>query len=295
MLCCYSDMNGDDDYPWSEMLDEEKVGAEEQHDFDVDFDLGFDFDEDSFSSPSGTTPSPDRKTKSNGNGRKRRHRKRRRIYAPRIVQNDVRRHYAAMVTNVHNSFDEKAYASFWTTFAVPNMRVRKSVLLDLPTSKSFQDSFRHDVIDDIGSGQKWSILCFSVTKTLCPDNIMRILSSQLYSCSNTSKTLLTLKVRFDSTRLHNVNPLLFTEDMFESLSKAQSHVSSTDVPPNSSFKVFRSLANRVDPFDYFKQKVGSDIPLLDKPQPVAFVVAVRLFIDEWKRIEMVEIADAEFV
>lgn len=277
-------MNGDDDYPWAEMLDEE-----EQNDFDLDFD----FEEDSSSSPSGTAPSPYEVSKSIG--RKRRIRNRRRIYAPRIVKNDVRRHYAAMMANVHNSFNEDAFASFLTTFAVPSMRVRKSVLLDLPTSKSFQDSFRHDVIDDIGSGLKWSVMYFSVLKRLCPDNTMRIVSSQLYSRSDTSKTLLTIKMRCDFTRLHNVHPLLFTEDMFETLEEDPAQESETNVVAASSPQAIRSLADRVNPFDYFKQKVGSDIPLLDKPQPIAFIGTVRLYIDECKRIEMVEIADAEFV
>eukprot|EP01033_Poteriospumella_lacustris_P016179 gene16179-11573_t len=39
-----------------------------------------------------------------------------------------------------------------TTFAVPTMRVRKKVLLlELPTNKNFQNSFRHEIIDDISS------------------------------------------------------------------------------------------------------------------------------------------------
>lgn len=278
-------MIGSDDYPWPEMLEEEEQD---------DFDLGFDFDDDSSSnSPSGTSPSPDGDRKLTG--RKRRIRNRRRIYAPRIIKNDIRRHYATMMANVCNSYNDDMYASFLTTFSVPNMRVRKTVLLDLPTDKNFQDSFRHEVISDIGSGLKWSVMYYAVLKGLCPDSVMRILSSELYSRSDTSKTILTIKMRYDFTRLHDVHPLLFTEDMFEALVEGPAKDAATDAIVAPSAAVIRSLGDRANPFDYYRQKMGSDIPLLRKPEKIAFVSNVRIFIDECKRIEMVEIADAEFV
>ena len=284
LMICDKGMIRDDDGLWQMLEDEEQD----------DFDFGFDFDDDSSDSPSGASPSPDGESKPTT--RKRRIRNRRRIYAPRIVKNDVRRHYATMIANVCNSFDDDAYASFMTTFAVPTMRVRKKVLLlELPTNKRFQNSFRHEIIDDISSGIKWSVLYYSVLKGLCPDCTMRIVSSELYSRSDTSKTMLAIKIRYDFTRLHDVHPLLFTEDMFETLVEGPSKEASTDVVVAPSTAALRSLGDRANPFEYYKLKMGCDIPLLDKPQQIAFTSTVRFVIDEYKRIEMVEVSEAEFV
>lgn len=285
----------------------EGICGEGASDFDFDFDFDtdeFDFDFDLFfgedddrKSRSEDSYSPGEKEKSlNENDRKRKYRKRnrRRLLAPRIVKNDVRRHYATMMANVCNSFDDNTYASFLTTFSVPHMRIRKAASLDLPTSPCFQEAFRQDSLDDIRGGVKWLVVCFSVIKRLSPDNTMRILSAQLRTRSDTSKTLLSMKMRFDFTRFHNVHPMVFAEDM---LCEAESNDTSTnmDVPPRHVRQDMRMWAEQVNPFAYFKDKVGTEMPRLDSPQPVAFASTIHFYIDEYKRIEMIEIADAEFV
>eukprot|EP01033_Poteriospumella_lacustris_P017359 gene17359-12411_t len=136
------DMLEDDEYSWLEML------AEEEEDDDLDFDFDFDVDEES------STVTPEGKDAIlNANTKKRRIRDRRRIYAPRIVKKDIRRQYAAMFANVYNTLDPSTIASFFKTFAIPHMRVRKTAHLNLPTSASFQSSFPHNVIGDIGGGR----------------------------------------------------------------------------------------------------------------------------------------------
>lgn len=283
-----AEMSDSNDFSWSEMLEED--------DFDIDYDtFRYFFDDNASDSPSGTSSPPGAANQEpNMNSKKRRIRNRRRIYAPRIVKNDIRRLYAEMTANVYNSFDDDMYASFMKTFSVPDMRMRKSVQLELPTNKSFQDSFRHEVIGDIGSGQKWSMMHFAVFKQLCPDNVMRILSSQLLTRSDTSKTLLIMKVRFDFTRLHDVHPLLFSEDMFENL-EGPPKEGTTDVAIPSSRQDVRAIADRANPFDYYKQKVGSDVPLLRTPQQISFTSTIRVYINEYKRVEIIDMSEAEFV
>jgi hypothetical protein len=267
----------DDEYSWLEML------VEEQDD-DLDFDFDFDVDEES------STVTPDGKdVVLNANMKKRRIRDRRRIYAPRIVKKDIRRQYATMFANVYNTLDPSTIASFFKTFAIPHMRVRKTAYLIIPTSASFQSSFPLKAIGDIGGcgrGLQWMVIFFSVLKYLCPDITMRIVSSQLLTRSDTSKTLLTMKIRVDFTRLHDVNPFLFTEGMFASASAAQPTAScaghSGMLPSDHTGR------SEVSPAVYFKEKVGSDIPMLRAPESIAFTSILRIYIDEFKRIEMFE-------
>jgi hypothetical protein len=282
-------MSAENYFSWPEMLEED--------DFDFDYDtFRYFIDDDSSDSPSGTSPPPGTEDQEpDMTSKKRRIRNRRRIYAPRIVKNDVRRLYAEMTANVYNSCDDNMYASFMKTFAVPDMRMRKSVQLELPTNKSFQDSFRREVIGDIGSGQKWSMMHFAVFKELCPDNVMRVLSSQLLTRSDTTKTLMIMKVRFDFTRLHDVHPLLFTEDMFETLEESPPKEGATDVATTSSRQDMRLSANRANPFDYYKQKVGSEVPRLRTPQQISFTSTIRVYINECKRVEVIDMSEAEFV
>lgn len=281
-------------------VDEDDPDFDLDFDFDIedfDFDIDIDFDEDDSKPRSEDSYSPGEKEQGlneNDHKRKRRKRNRRRLVPPRIVKNDVRRHYATMMANVCNSFDDDTYASFLTTFSVPHMRIRKAASLDLPTSPSFQEAFRQVSLDDIRGGVKWLVVCFSVIKRLSPDNTMSILSSQLRTRSDTRKTLLSMKMRFDFTRLHNVHPMVFAEDM---LYEAESNgtASNTAVPPHHTRHDIRSWTEQVNPFAYFKDKVGAEMPRLDAPQSVAFASTIHFYIDEYKRIEMIEIADAEFV
>lgn len=286
---------------WSEGIYGEGGEGTSDFDFDTDeFDFDFDlfFGEDDPKSRSEDSCSAGEKVQGlNENDRKkrkRRKRNRRRLVAPRIVKNDVRRHYATMMANVCNSFDDNTYASFLTTFSVPNMRIRKAASLDLPTSPCFQEAFRQDSLDDIRVGVKWLVVCFSVIKRLSPDNTMSILSAQLRTRSDTNKTLLSMKMRFDFTRFHNVHPMVFAEDMLCE-AEANDTASNMDIPRGHLRQNMRLWAEQVNPFAYFKNKVGTEMPRLDSPQPVAFASTIHFYIDEYKRIEMIEIADAEFV
>lgn len=226
-----------------------------------------------------------------------RFRNRRRIYAPRVLKNDIRRQYATMMVNVFNSFDEKVFASLLRTYAVPSMQVQKLVVPELPSSEIFKEAFRNQIISGAVNGMQWSMVHFLVLKSLCPDNIMRIISTKLLTRSDTSKTLLTITVQLDFTRVHNVHPLLFTEDMFEAFASEQqttkANFSALSALPDA-FSL-KNIAHRTDPFSYFQQKVGMSIPLLAEPQSVSFVGTINVLIDEAKRVERVEIVDAGIV
>lgn len=223
-----------------------------------------------------------------------RFRNRRRIYAPRVLKKDIRRQYATMMVNVFNSFDEKVFASFLGTFAVPSMQVQKLVVPELPSSDIFKEAFRNQIISGAVSGMQWSMVHFLVLKSLCPDNVMRILSTKLLTRSDTAKTLLTITVQLDFTRIHNVHPLLFTEDMFEAFANEQqtTETNSSMLSALPDAFALHNIAHRTDPFSYFQHKVGLSIPLLAEPQSVSFVGTINVLIDEAKRVERVDIVDA---
>jgi hypothetical protein len=90
-----------------------------------------------------------------------------------------------------------------------------------------------------------------------------------------------------------VNPLLLTDGMFETLSDAQA---TTSCAEHSSIQTFDHTGrSEVSPAGYFKDKVGSDIPMLRAPESIAFTSILRIYIDEFKRIEMIESTDAQLV
>ena len=176
------------------------------------------------------------------------------------------------------------------------MRIRKSALLRLSTSKSFRDSFRRSVLRDTGSsgGLQWSMVYFSVVKSLCPDSTLRTVSSQLLTRSDSSQTLLIMKVRFDFARCHDVDPLLFMDDVFETSAEqmAKKRILDVFVPHVSGRPESHFFADGVDPFDYCKRKVGSDIPVLSTPQPFSFTFNVQVCINECKRVAMMDLSEA---
>lgn len=281
--------------------------SEDYDDFYFDFDYEFDFSDDcpwESSSPSEEAPAQD--SPPTARMRKKRIRNRRRIFVPRIIKRDYRRHYATMMANMFNSYDNAAYAAFFTTFAAPNMRVRKAAAFDLPASQEFQDSFRQNTVEnDVDNGgTDWSVMHFSVMKSLFPDMTMRVESAVLRSRSDTSKTLLTVKARIAYTRMHDVSPLLVTEDMFESTRTTAEPTETTttttttttlpkDATPSSSRAVLREIATRADPHEYYKKKTGTDMPMLQEPQEVSFIGTVNFYFDELRRVEMLEIVGVE--
>eukprot|EP01033_Poteriospumella_lacustris_P016788 gene16788-12012_t len=188
------------------------------------------------------------------------------------------------------------------------MRVRKAAALDLPASQEFQDSFRPNAVksDVDNGGTDWSVMHFSVMKSLFPDMAMRIESAVLRSRSDTSKTLLTVKARVSYTRMHDVSPLVVTEDMFESTRATAEPTETTttttttttatspkDTTPSSSRAVLREIATRADPHEYYKKKIGTEMPRLQEPQELSFIGTANFYFDESRRIEMLEIVGIE--
>lgn len=277
---------------------------ENYDDFYFDFDSELDFIGDcpvESSSSSGDDPAQD--SRPTATTQRKRIRNRRRIYAPRILKRDYRRQYATMMANIFNSYDTAAYAAFLTTFAAPNMRVRKAGAVDLPASREFQESFRPKTVEnDLDSGGiDWSVMHFSVMKSLFPDMTMRLESAVLRTRSDTSKTLLTVKARIAYTRLHDVSSLLVTEDMFEPMRVTTEPTKTTtamtspkNTTPPSARAALRDSATRADPHAYFQKKIGNAMPMLQEPQEVSFIGTVNFYFDELRRMEMFEIVHVEF-
>jgi hypothetical protein len=106
--------------------------------------------------------------------------------------------------------------------------------------------------------------------------------------------------------MHDVSPLLVTEDMFESTRASAEPTETTttttttatatspkDTTPSSSRAVLREIATRADAHEYYKKKIGTDMPMLQEPQEVSFIGTVNFYFDELRRIEMLEIVSVE--
>lgn len=263
--CVYEDEHGDDSY----------------HD---------DFILDSLSSSSDGSAS---NSMVNSSLKRKRIRNRRRIFAPRILKRDIRRYYPVMMANVFNSYDEKTVESFLGAFAAPDMRIRKNALLELSCSPLFEEQFRSDILPEANIGCQWTYIHFLVMKSMFPDQAMHIVSSQLLTRSDTQKTILSIQVRFDFTRLHDVHPLLLTDDIFEALVLNNDSNNATD--PSHPCRSLESYKSKADPFQYFQNKVGKEMPRLNKPQPISFVATMLWHINETKQLEMFELVSASFV
>jgi hypothetical protein len=234
-------------------------------------------------------------------------RKRRYFFAPRVVKRDIRRYYATMMANVFNSLDEHTVKSFLQTFAIPNLRIRKNDSLNFSTSSLFQNSFGNELISDTPVGIEWTYINFLVHRSMFPDQTMQIISSRLHTRSGTEKTMLAVDVRIEFTRMHDVHPMVLTDDIFEKT------VSSELDPQNSSNQCAHDsenavvspesvnsscsescsvkldkLANAIDPFKYFQHKVGAEMPRLETPESISFIGHLLFHINEQKQLELCE-------
>lgn len=163
--------------------------------------------------------------------KKKRKRNRKTCLIPRVLKRDIRRYYAAMLTNAFNTHDPYWYQAFFRSFCTADVVVKKvHVDLSLPTGKLFSQHFGIEMLPNHAlRGFKWVLLQWTTMSRLNPDNVISLVQSKVVTRSDTEKSSVLFSLEASLTRIYDVNPLHLVDDMFETM---------MNLCPESATKVF---------------------------------------------------------
>ena len=240
------------------------------------------------------------------------------VVIPRLFKRDIRRFYATMLANVHNSHDHNLLAAFLRTYAVEDIVLtrhqhsndhREAIGGVLPSgvfhSRVFHENEAHDL-----RGMSSLVRVLSCFFALYPDQICRTDNVRIVSRARET----TSRVEFDFliafNLLYNIHPIAFVDHLFEAVgatdddkgdasSSDSSATSATDSKPSTggplmtlSTPLRRSSATsaQFDPFAYFYEKVGHALPLRTDPLPMSVQMLAVMHLDACRRMCRLEIS-----
>eukprot|EP01033_Poteriospumella_lacustris_P004687 gene4688-3360_t len=234
------------------------------------------------------------------------------VAIPRLFKRDIRRFYATMLANVHNSHDHNLLAAFFRTYAVDDIVLTRHQHINdhrgaiggaLPSgvfhSRVFHENEAHDLC-----GMSSLVRMMSCLFALYPDQICR--TDNIRIVSRAGET--TSRVEFDFliafNLLYNIHPIAFMDHLFEAVTAThddQSDASSdstttTTVSAGGPLMTLStplrrpSTSSQFDPFAYFYEKVGHALPLRPDPLPMSIQMRAVMHVDECRRMCRLEMS-----
>lgn len=152
--------------------------------------------------------------------RKRRVRMRRKVpYVPRLLRNDIRRHYSQMMANTFNSHDLSVLQSFFATYCTSVLTMQRD-----PMAPSFLERAlleQHVDITPVNrqhhqllfASPRGLLLMMAVMMQLTPDHTMSLESSTITTRSDTDETVIHMDFCGTFTHIYDVDPDNMAEEM----------------------------------------------------------------------------------
>lgn len=252
----------------------------------------------------------------------RRQRPSRRKALPRIIKQDIRRHYGQMLINVLNSHDGKSFDAFLNRYALPSVALIKRFI---PENCAICRSYIRNLqkvgvspgpVEIVISGREKITHYMQSLQSLVPDQVMRINGVNILRCTRTVADSNTGKGRIVSdddtkvvcewegraTQIFDVSPPFFA---YYSIGGTLGDTSSDDISCSSSFASLSSVPDtppstkrpRLDESLFCLTRSGLQHLLTLKRRPAAFEVCLRgrlvMVVDREFRLKTIDFGSVE--
>lgn len=240
--------------------------------------------------------------------------KRGRYYIPRILKNDVRRHYGTMITNVFNTNNQEFVKSFFKCYGIPSFRMilpplDPAAFTHLPPQ--LVQSTITPLIEGVSlEGDEWLHFHGMFTQVLSPDQVFRLTDARLVTRVRDRCSILIMSTEMEFTRIYDVNPLDVMNSAF-SFDRTATETATPSPPPNK--RHFPSVRDDLVFHPKFRGEMKSSaemtrervapasskpvgpMPLKLLPKPRHYIIKSRMIImiDAHRRIESLTFGDGK--
>lgn len=137
--------------------------------------------------------------------------KRKEGHVPRVVKNDIRRHYGTMIMNVFNGSSEDLVKSFFQTYAIPSYRVNLRPIdpasyahLPYQVVEKYLPKFQTGMSFD---GNEWLNYFNRFYSVLSPDQVFRLNDVRLVTRLSDKSSIIIMSTEVRKVQIFDVNPM----------------------------------------------------------------------------------------
>lgn len=248
------------------------------------------------------------------------------IRLPKVLKRDIRRQYPLMVANIMNSNDFELFHSFFRTFSYNSVGFKLHNLssLGIDSHDAYGHLFMQEAPPEVDyQGYHWIFYHWHVLTSINPDYIVKVHEAKIVTHAGSERSQIVMDLEIDFTRMYDIQFVWFLISIFNSMlanapksaiaraiassaaisdpapPEVELDYDSTIIPASSaaptaelhSLLSLNGETNSIsppDPFQFYLQRAGSPMPLLETPEQMALVLRFTFHLNEQKQIELLE-------
>lgn len=248
------------------------------------------------------------------------------IRLPKVLKRDIRRQYPLMIANIMNSNDFELFHSFFRTFSYNSVgfKLHNLASLGIDSHDAYGHLFMQEAPPEVDyQGYHWIFYHWHVLTSINPDYVVKVHEAKIVTHAGSERSQVVMDLEIDFTRMYDIQFVWFLISIFNSmltngtkpaitraiaatavipepisleseLDFDSTIISAGAAPSTSQLHSLLSLngeENSItppDPFQFYLQRAGSPMPLLDTPEQMALVLRFTFHLNDQKQIELLE-------
>lgn len=246
------------------------------------------------------------------------------IRLPKVLKRDIRRQYPLMIANIMNSNDFELFHSFFRTFSYNSVGFKLHNLssLGIDSHDAYGHLFMQEAPPEVDyQGYHWIFYHWHVLTSINPDYIVKVHEAKIVTHAGSERSQIVMDLEIDFTRMYDIQFVWFLISIFNSMlangtkpaiTRAIASTAAIPTPPESELDFDSTIISATDvtsasqlhsllylngeasaisppdPFQFYLQRAGSPMPLLQTPEQMALVLRFTFHLNEQKQIELLE-------